>query len=422
MPLPESFVSGAWIALAAITGVTAGLIVLTPRQWAGLLSRLRVPLAGIAGAAAIACLLGIPAARLWEPLRWLTFTLVQKVLTPIVPTLLVQPERFRIATGRFGVVIAPECSGLEGIGLLLIFGVLWTAAFHRALGMARCAAFLAVASIALYGLNVLRIAALVLIGHAGFRDIAQAGFHSQAGWIAFSSVALCLTFLGRWVADRSEVEEVDKPAADNAAEPLLVPFLATVAAGMVSGAFSGGFEWLYGLRVAAGGALWWYRHEIRRLPWRAPGAPAALAGLAAFALWIGFERVLTGTAGAGQSAPAQIDSALGWCWVAVRIFGAVVTVPMVEELAFRGYLLRRFQSANVDEVPFRGWTVFAAVSSSVLFGCLHGSRWAAGIAAGLLYSWASTRRGNLADAVVAHAITNALIAAFVLFAGAWRLW
>lgn len=425
MPLPDGIVSGAWIALAGGTALTAALIVLAPRQWLSLLTSLWTPLAATAAAAAVACFAGISAARLWEPVRWLTFTLVQKVLSPILPALIIQPERFRIATGRFGVVIAPECSGLEGIGLLLIFGVLWTAAFHRTLGVARCAGLLAGASFLLYGMNVIRIAVLVLIGHAGARDIAQAGFHSQAGWIAFSTVALGLTFLGRRIADRSEALSQAPIAvnADTAAEPLLVPFLASVAAGMVAGAFSGRFEWLYGLRVAAAAAaLWWYRRDIRRLPWKFPGAPAAIAGVVAFAVWIGLERLLTGTIGAGHPPPSQLNSALGWCWIAVRALGAVVTVPVVEELAFRGYLLRRLQSAGVDSVPFRSWTVSAVLGSSVLFGVLHGSRWIAGIAAGLLYAWAGTRRGNLADAVTAHALTNALIAALVLFAGAWKLW
>jgi len=46
-------------------------------------------------------------------------------------------------------------------------------------------------------LNALRIAILMLIGNAGFPDVAAYGFHSQAGWIAFNSVACGLAFLSR---------------------------------------------------------------------------------------------------------------------------------------------------------------------------------------------------------------------------------
>ena len=43
-------------------------------------------------------------------------------------------------------------------------------------------------------------------------------------------------------------------------------------------------------------------------------------------------------------------------------------------------------------------------------------------AAGVLYAYAQKRRGLLSDAIVAHAVTNALIAMQVLFAGHWSLW
>ncbi len=60
--------------------------------------------------------------------------------------------------------------------------------------------------------------------------------------------------------------------------------------------------------------------------------------------------------------------------------------------------------------------------SSVAFGLLHGNLWLAGILAGLLYAWSLLRRGNIADAVVAHATTNALLAGYVLIFQEWHLW
>jgi hypothetical protein len=40
----------------------------------------------------------------------------------------------------------------------------------------------------------------------------------------------------------------------------------------------------------------------------------------------------------------------------------------------------------------------------------------------MLYALALSRRGRLSDAVLAHATTNALLAAYVLTTGAWSLW
>ena len=45
------------------------------------------------------------------------------------------------------------------------------------------------------------------------------------------------------------------------------------------------------------------------------------------------------------------------------------------------------------------------VISSVAFGVLHG-RWLAGILAGMLYALAQYRRGEISDAIVAHAVTQ----------------
>jgi membrane protease YdiL (CAAX protease family) len=65
------------------------------------------------------------------------------------------------------------------------------------------------------------------------------------------------------------------------------------------------------------------------------------------------------------------------------------------------------------------WLSF--VVSAVLSDALHG-RWLAGTVAGMCYAWAMSRRGRVDDAILAHAITNALIAAAVLILGPWGLW
>jgi CAAX prenyl protease-like protein len=113
----------------------------------------------------------------------------------------------------------------------------------------------------------------------------------------------------------------------------------------------------------------------------------------------------------------------GWAalWLVFRVVGSVVTVPVAEELAFRGYLVRRLIASDFDNVPPQRFTWLSFLASSVLFGASHG-RWVAGTVAGLFYAWAMYRRGRIADAMVAHATTNALLAAYVLSTGSWSLW
>jgi CAAX prenyl protease-like protein len=108
-------------------------------------------------------------------------------------------------------------------------------------------------------------------------------------------------------------------------------------------------------------------------------------------------------------------------WLTFRVIGAVITAPLAEELAFRGYLTRRLIKADFRDVPPGQFRPSSFLVSSVLFGALHG-RWLAGTLAGMFYALALYRRRKLSDAVLAHATTNALIAADVLLAGAWPLW
>ena len=108
-------------------------------------------------------------------------------------------------------------------------------------------------------------------------------------------------------------------------------------------------------------------------------------------------------------------------WLIFRVIGSVVTVALAEELAFRGYLTRQLIASEFQEVPLGRFTWFSFLLSSALFGALHG-RWLAGTLAGMLYALALYRRGKLGDAVVAHATTNAMLAAYVLMTGSWTLW
>ena len=118
---------------------------------------------------------------------------------------------------------------------------------------------------------------------------------------------------------------------------------------------------------------------------------------------------------------AQYPKVWAVSWLAFRIAGSVIVVPLAEELAFRGFLVRRLISSDFIAVSPGRFTWPSFLISSVLFGALHG-RWLAGTLAGLLYGLALYRRRELSDSVVAHATTNALIAAHVVTTGDWLLW
>jgi exosortase E/protease (VPEID-CTERM system) len=189
-----------------------------------------------------------------------------------------------------------------------------------------------------------------------------------------------------------------------------MPFVVVLAAGMASRAMTAGFEWTYPLRVVAAlVVLWHYRKTYVALDWRVDWTGPA-AGVLVAAIWI----LLDHSGPMANSAPLA--------WIIARVAGAVITVPLAEELAFRGFLFRRLISADFETVPFVSFSWLALLASSVAFGLLHGERWIAGSIAGILFALAMNRRGRFANAVVAHAIANAAIAVDVLAFNRWGLW
>jgi CAAX prenyl protease-like protein len=109
-------------------------------------------------------------------------------------------------------------------------------------------------------------------------------------------------------------------------------------------------------------------------------------------------------------------------WLLIRLMGYVVLAPLAEELAFRGFLLRRLIHADFHDVPIGRFSWLSFVASSLLFGALHGRLWFAATVAGMLFALALYRRRSFGDAVLAHATTNGLIALYVFVTGRWSVW
>ena len=104
-----------------------------------------------------------------------------------------------------------------------------------------------------------------------------------------------------------------------------------------------------------------------------------------------------------------------------RVLGSVVTVPLAEELAFRGYLLARLGGETPTISSHLAFNLFAFLASSLLFGLMHGD-WLAGTLAGMAYAWVRYRSGRLGDAVVAHMTTNLMLSGYVLLTQQWSYW
>jgi len=379
------------------------------------------------GYAAIAALLGTGAIQLaqtlWAPTAALTFDVVSRVLAPLIPTLTADPTTLVLSTDRFAVQVAEGCSGLEGMGLMLAFSVAWLTYFRREYFFPRALLLIPGGLAVMFVLNVLRISALLLIGHAGYPDVAINGFHSQAGWIAFNAAAAGLVLLSRrstWL-NRTASRSSAPAATDNPTAAYLMPLLAILAAGMVSHAMSSGFETFYPLRLIAGAiVLGIYARRLATLDWHWSWRGPAVGALV-FLLWIFAAHFLIPAAPMPGKLLALSPVPRG-IWIASRLAASILTVPIAEELAYRGYLMRRIGNREFDTVPFQSVRWPALCVAAIVFGMMHGALWLPGIAAGLGFGLVTVHRGRIGEAVIAHATANVLIAGAVLGWHQWQLW
>jgi hypothetical protein len=163
-----------------------------------------------------------------------------------------------------------------------------------------------------------------------------------------------------------------------------------------------------------------------------PGRPlgSIAIGIAVFAIWIApdtlfgyrhywlFENAIVGKA-ASTLAPGDGAS---YGFLASRILGSTLLVPVVEELFWRGWLMRWLIRPDFTRVALGTYAPLAFWGVALLFGSEHGPYWEVGLLAGIVYNWWMLRTRSLADCILAHAVTNGALSAYVVSTGAWRYW
>ena len=369
----------------------------------------------------VADLFGGTTQKLWLPLQRATFAIVLSLLRLTGQSAVANPQQLVIGTPTFSVQIWPACSGLEGVGLITVFVAAYIWFYRRELLFPRALLLLPIGAIAIWLTNSVRITALILIG-SWSPGVGLKGFHSVAGWLFFNLVACGVM----WMSWRSGLfaKPESRPASDSAPNPAgvyLVPLLALVAVSMITHAFSAGFDVLYPLRVASVvGVFWFYRRELAAMRWSISRSAVVLGGLVFF-LWLSLAHRGALAATASSSPLRGLPAYAGSLWLLFRVAGSVITAPLAEELAFRGYLTRRLIASDFASVALGQFTWVSFLVSSALFGALHNS-WLAGTLAGMIFAVALYRRGSLADAVVAHSTTNGLLTVYALASGDWSLW
>lgn len=373
----------------------------------------------------------LPLWNLWPVLTLGTFVTVALMLTAAGFDIVGDPSRYVIGTGDFAVEVSRQCSGVEGLALVTGFTVIYAVMFHRDLRLKRYwLVVLPLGLIASWLLNAVRITVLIALGDLVSPELAINGFHSYAGWLFFTLLALGLMYLvhiSPWL--HRAPEAMPKAQAVIASPPLredwvaacILPFILFMISSTIAASFFVHPEMGYPLKAAAmAAALLYFLPALKQKGWDSDRIAFGV-GLAIGLYWI-----LTAPAAADPSSElnvllAALSGVSFSIWAILRLAGTTVLVPIVEELFFRGYLLERLTAASGQSPRLRlAITILALLVSSGLFGLLHG-RWLDGFIAGLLFGLVYLRKRSIADAVWAHVVANAVVAAAALIKGDFTL-
>ncbi|MEP6715625.1 MAG: CAAX prenyl protease-related protein [Terriglobia bacterium] len=155
-------------------------------------------------------------------------------------------------------------------------------------------------------------------------------------------------------------------------------------------------------------------------------------GVAVFLIWIApdvlmpawrhtfpFDNAVVGHL-AGNTPPASKSDPV---FLLFRIAVSVLAVPILEELFWRGWLMRwLIDGDHFERVPLGAYSPMAFWLVALMFAAEHGPFWDVGLIAGVVYNWWMVKTRNLWDCILAHAVTNAILAAWVVLAGQWQYW
>ncbi len=112
-----------------------------------------------------------------------------------------------------------------------------------------------------------------------------------------------------------------------------------------------------------------------------------------------------------------------WGFVGVRLLGAVVIVPFLEELFWRDYCWRSIiDSYHFRRVGVGEWSWKSFVLVPLAFSLAHGNFWLTSIVWAFMVGGLLAYTRSLGACIVAHAVTNLLLGVHVLQTKQWFFW
>ncbi len=238
---------------------------------------------------------------------------------------------------------------------------------------------------------------------------------------------------------------LDRFASERPDVVLMAPMLAYLALLALKDLFPPEWNWLASVLRGVGGlwVAWLFRRHLP--PWGRPfWGSATIAALLIAAGWyygqywlnsLGVPHRLPLPLFPGEPAPVDPREALGqgplfWLTVSLKIAVASITVPVVEELFWRAFLLRAFISwTDFERVPLGTFTWKSFLLTSLLSCLQHPDNWLVSIPCWFAFNALMYWRKSILFLVITHGLTNLFLYTWVLVqavggghASAWMFW
>lgn len=362
-----------------------------------------------------------------EPTIFLVVGAINVFVSRAVTVTQITESFIKLDIDGFEIGIAQSCAGYAGALIAMGVCAVYMWVIRGRLIWPRALVVFPVLAASMFLMNSVRIFVLIMIGKFVSPAVAVEGFHIYAGWIyllTHTTAAIYWFETSRWVS-RDPLLNFDWRKVFGPRNPddlvMMVPLIVFLALSILLGAFSTTLNWLYPVGVIVAGALTVI--YMPRLSLAAGGGQLIAVGTGVLVAVIWFALVPEDPISSAETA-VRLSTAPFWAvglWLVFRFIGAVVLIPVIEEMAFRGAVqpyLARFLGRSAGD---GAGAIFAIIVTSLLFGFLH-SAFLAGTIAGLFYGWLRYRTGTLLAPILSHAVTNFLISIYVLTAGAWSYW
>ena len=183
--------------------------------------------------------------------------------------------------------------------------------------------------------------------------------------------------------------------------------------------------WIYPLQTLLCAALLiFFRREYELHSLRRPIFTILIA-LLVFVLWIAPQQLFGFPPRLVGFDPDLLAGSPGlyWSTLFLRFVRLAVVVPLVEEIFWRGFLLRYLIAERFETVSFGtfSWLSFSVVT--VAF-CFSHSRpdWPAALLTGALYNVVAYRTKSLSSCILAHGLTNLALGLWIVTTKEWGFW